>query len=233
MKKAVPAALSVFIAVVTAAFILSLGIAVPILIRPFYTAQIDSLNLEQTTGLTRQQIIEAYDEVLDYCTGVSDTFGTGVLSWSPSGKAHFDDVRKLFLLDLRTLLVSAAVLIVTAVVCLKSPVKPAKWLGHAPCFYSAVTLLTVFALVGIAMFCDFDAVFTAFHTVFFPGKDNWIFDARKDEVIRILPESFFLNCAILILAVIAVLCAACIVGSMISKRRRKTLSASRPEPPAT
>ena len=44
----------VFTAIITAAFILSLSIAAPILIRPFYYAQISMLNLEAETGFTHE-----------------------------------------------------------------------------------------------------------------------------------------------------------------------------------
>ena len=30
------------------------------------------------------------------------------------------------------------------------------------------------------------------------GKTNWVFDARTDQVILVMPETFFRNCAILI-----------------------------------
>ena len=64
--------------------ILTGSIAVPIIIRPFYYAQIDPLELERSSGLSREEIIEAYDEVLDYCIGASDEFSAGVLPFSES-----------------------------------------------------------------------------------------------------------------------------------------------------
>ena len=37
-----------------------------------------------------------------------------------------------------------------------------------------------------------------FHSLFFPGKTNWPFDWRTDPIILVLPQDFFLHCALLI-----------------------------------
>ncbi|MDY6096348.1 MAG: DUF1461 domain-containing protein [Oscillospiraceae bacterium] len=39
--------------------------------------------------------------------------------------------------------------------------------------------------------------------MFFPGKTNWLFDPRTDQIILILPDTYFRNCAILALALLA------------------------------
>lgn len=91
---------AIVMSIAVALAILTGSIALPIIIRPFYYAQIDPLELERSSGLSREEIIEAYDEVLDYCIGASDEFSAGVLPFSESGSAHFADCRSLFILDL-------------------------------------------------------------------------------------------------------------------------------------
>ena len=108
---------SFLVAICIALFILSASIAVPILFRPFYYIQIDSLKLEEKTGFSKEQIVEAYDQMLDYCTGRTDQFGTGDLKWSDSGKAHFTDVRGLFILDLWIMVVTAVLLLAWMIIC--------------------------------------------------------------------------------------------------------------------
>lgn len=98
------------------AFILSFSIAAPILIRPLYTLRIDSMHLTQMSGLTKDQIKEAYNEVLDYCIGRTDTFSAGILPYSQSGASHFADCRRLFILDFQVLAVSAALLLINGLV---------------------------------------------------------------------------------------------------------------------
>lgn len=63
--------------------------------------------------------------------------------------------------------------------------------------YSSITLLTIPILLFSTLFVNFDNAFTLFHKIFF-NNDYWIFDVEKDPIIKILPEEFFLHCAILI-----------------------------------
>ena len=65
----------------------------------------------------------------------------------------------------------------------------------------------LFALIGGLAALDFDAAFTIFHRIFFPGKDNWLFNPFTDPIITLLPQDFFLHCALLILALLLGGCA--------------------------
>ena len=67
-----------------------------------------------------------------------------------------------------------------------------------------VKYLTIVVCLLAAL--DFDGAFTVFHSIFFPGKDNWLFDPVTDPVILILPEAFFRNCAIAIVTVLLTVC---------------------------
>ena len=79
--------------------------------------------------------------------------------------------------------------------------------GRGPGFWAASGLGAVFLTVGGLAALDFDRAFTIFHALFFPGKDNWIFDWRTDPIILFLPQAFFRNCALLILALLLFWCA--------------------------
>ena len=59
MKTSKP--LSLLLSLLTALAVLSGSIAAPLLCRPFYYAHIDALGLVEYTGLTREQITEAFD----------------------------------------------------------------------------------------------------------------------------------------------------------------------------
>ena len=78
-------------------------------------------------------------------------------------------------------------------------------------------LLTVAALAAL----DFDRAFVVFHSIFFPGKDNWIFDWQTDPIILFLPQDFFRNCALLILALLLVWCGALIAADLWAGNRGK------------
>lgn len=212
--------LSLFLSLALALFMLSASIAVPLLCRPFYYAHITPMDLT-SHGLTREEIITAYGEMMDYCLGLADEFSVGALAFSQSGASHFADVRALFLLDLRVLAASAAVLAIVFFLCRKKGLRPYRFGGRGCGFWAATGLGAVFLAVGGLAALDFDRAFTLFHAIFFPGKTNWIFYAAEDPIILYLPQEFFRNCALLILAVLILQCAALMAADC---RRRKIRS---------
>ena len=209
--------LSLLQSVATALCVLTGSIAVPLLVRPFYHLHIGPLELEKASGLTAAQIRQAYGQVMDYCFGLRDTFAAGVLRFSEEGASHFADVRVLFSLDLAVLIFSAAVLLLLWFYCRHKAVVLHRFGGHGPAFWGCVGLGAAFVVIGGLAATDFDRAFTIFHSIFFPGKDNWLFDPRYDPVINILPQEFFRNCAVLILAVLLISCTVLIVRD----RRKK------------
>ena len=198
--------------ILIALVILSGAIALPILFRPFYWWHIEPFGIPEYMGLTAEQIKQAYGEMMDYCMGFSATFSVGVLPFSESGAAHFADVRNLFILDLAVFAVAGIVLLV---LCLTDR-KPVRLVGHTPGFWSAVGLGASFLAVGGLVAVDFEKAFTVFHKIFFPGKDNWVFDIHDDPVINMLPAEFFANCALLIFTVILLSC----IGLLLYDRKK-------------
>ena len=207
----------------TALLVLSASIAAPILCRPFYYAHVQALDLVGHTGLADFEIYQAYDEMMDFCLGLRSDFSAGVLPWSPSGRDHFADVRMLFQLDLLILILSLVVLLVLFWAGRRWKRTPAPLLGRGPGFWAAIGLAVVFLTVGGLAALDFDRAFVLFHTLFFPGKSNWIFDWQTDPIILLLPEVFFRNCAILILVLLVFWCAILIAADLwlCHPRRRK------------
>ena len=196
------------------AFILSFAIAVPLLFRPFYYIHIDAMKMVEQTGYSKEEIKDAYDEMMDFCV-FGKPFGTGVLKYSQEGQSHFEDVAILFRLDFIVLIISVAVFGLIRILKLRPEIS-----RHSPRYLGSCGLL-IFATVLFVIFAiDFDKAFITFHHIFFPGKTNWIFDPSKDEIIRILPEEFFRNCAILILAIMFGLCAYFIVTE--NRKLKKT-----------
>ena len=215
--------LTVVLAFLTAVILLTAAISAPILCRPFYYAHIGPLALCEQTGLTRDEIKTAFDEMMDFCVGNAE-FSTGVLRWSESGKSHFTDVRELFLLDLRALAVSALLLATVLVVSRLSGRRPGNLLGRGPTFWAGTGLAAVFLVVGGLAALDFDRAFVIFHSLFFPGKDNWLFDPTEDQIINILPQTFFMNCAILILVLLLLGCLVLILWDILPRRKKAPVS---------
>ena len=214
--------LSVILSVLTALAVLTGSVAVPLLCRSFYYAHIGPMGLEEY-GLTEAEIQTAYNEMMDFCLGRREDFSAGALTFSPSGADHFADVRGLFLLDLRVLGFSLVLLLVSLVLCKVKNLRPHRFLNRGPGFWAAVGLGAVFLVVGGLAALDFDRAFVIFHSVFFPGKDNWIFDWHTDPIILFLPQDFFRDCALLILALLLVWCG-CLIGADLwaGKRGKRT-----------
>ena len=79
-------------------------------------------------------------------------------------------------------------------------------------------MLAFFAVLALLVASNFQVAFTVFHTLFFPGKDNWIFDYRTDPIIGAMPQAFFMNCAILIVSSVLILTAALILTAIIKRK---------------
>ena len=211
--------LTIFLAVLTAVALFTGSVALPILCRPFYYAHIEPMNLTKISGLTVEEIKRAYGEMMDYCTGLRPDFSAGVLHFSDSGADHFADVRTLFLLDLWAFGLSAAALLLFFL--LRRRLTPAPLAGHTFPFWAGSGLAALFALIGGLAAPDFDAAFTVFHHIFFPGKDNWLFHPFTDPIITLLPQDFFMHCALLILVLLLAGCAGLILWDIRSKGGRK------------
>ena len=216
MKQNKPLAIGLVIC--TALFILTASIAAPILIRGFYYIQIKPLGIMEETGLSMGQIRQAYNEMMDFCIGRSNLFSTGELAWSEWGRSHFVDVRSLFSLNLWVLLISGLLLSIWFMVKRKAQMGSQYLAGRSVGYWAGSALLTTFAVIGGLGAIDFNKAFTIFHKIFFPGKDNWLFDWRTDPIILFLPQTFFRNCAIFILAAVLLGCSACILYDFCRKK---------------
>lgn len=190
--------LSTILSIALALFFLTAVIAVPILCRPYYYHQIDAIDLPTQTGWSEQVIRQAYDDVMDYLV-FGAPFDTGTLRWSESGRAHFADCRTLFRLNFVLLAVSISVLIALILLRYKRGRPFERLLGRSPFFWAAIGLSACFLLAALWAIIDFTSLFTAFHTVMFPGKTNWIFSSQTDQIILILPEIFWAKTGALVL----------------------------------
>ena len=209
--------LSVLTIPLTALAVLTGAIALPLLVRPFYWAQIQALDIPTRSGLTVEQLRDAFGDVMDYCLGLRPDFAAGVLPFSAEGASHFADVRALFILDLAVLAVTLLFLLGLWITCRRRTALP-RLAGRTPGFWAACGLGGIILIVAALAATDFDRAFTIFHSVFFPGKENWLFDPATDPVILLLPEEFFRNCAIAIAASLLLLC---LVLALTGRKQKK------------
>ncbi len=190
----------------TVLFIISLAISFTTLFKPFYYWHINSLNLVEKSGFTYNEIKEAYDDIIDY-TVFYQKFSTGNMKYSSDGMDHFKDCRILFTINFIVLGISGVILILK-----KKYFNDIKLFKHSIGFWSSIVILLFFSIITIiTLIIGFDKLFDIFHNIFFLGKPNWLFDSSKDEIIKVLPQRYFMNCAILILLIISVISISLIV----------------------
>lgn len=135
---------------------------------------------------------ENYNYIIDYIQNPNKKFfKLPSIPFSPNGKRHFDDVKKVIIYG-EYLFISAIILFVVislitkenyVLLCLKTSGKQ-------------LIVIAFFAL--FISFLNFSDFFDSFHMLIFPN-DYWIFDPQYDPVILILPEVYFMHCAAIIL----------------------------------
>lgn len=218
--RAVNYTLTAVFAVALFIFLLAAAIGLPILNRWFYYIQIETLGLEEASGHTYAEIKEAFDLIMDYLLLPGREFSAGVFNFSESGAAHFADCKVLFVLDVSLAGACGGVALILFILHLTKVIRLGSLLGHSAAFWTAIAAIVVPVVLGCLIATDFDAAFTVFHRILFPGKDNWQFDSRTDEIIKVLPEEFFMNCAIFIGVGLVVFCVAIVVADCCVRRKR-------------
>ena len=212
---------SVIFAIAVFFFIISFSIGLPIYFRPFYYAHIDAMNLVERSGFTKAEIKEAYNEMLDYLTLPCKEFCTGVMRFSESGASHFADCKLLFNINAAVLVFSAIIVIAMLVLYKHGKIKKPELFGRSAEFWSAVSAIVFPIVLGGLASVNFNKAFTVFHKIFFPGKENWLFDPFQDQIIKVLPETFFMNCAILISVSVLIISFSIIVKEVIIFKLKK------------
>lgn len=180
-------------------FFISLGLILAINLRFLYYADIKWFDLENTTGLSYSTIKLNYDALIDYCW----PFFTGklvfpTLAASASGLSHFEEVKVLF--NAFYIIFGITLISLAGIIIWKYKKRQFQYLRVASITAIVLPLVT---LLGCSI--NFNAAFTLMHKIFF-RNDDWLFDPATDPIITLLPEEFFLQCAIVIIAVVLIGC---------------------------
>nr|MBQ6241820.1 TIGR01906 family membrane protein [Lachnospiraceae bacterium] len=187
--------LTALAAVLLLTLIISTGVVLTLHLRFIYYNDIKALHIEEMSGMPEEKIRENYDVLIDYnLVWNQEPLRFPDFPMSVSGETHFREVKRIF--DVFQILFAVSVAGM-AVLWIKAKSLRnglyARITGY--CCFGIVAALGLFALIG------WDRLFVVFHKVFF-NNDFWLFDYTTDPVITILPDTFFLHEAILILAVV-------------------------------
>ncbi len=190
---------------------ISIAVVITVNFRPLYYMDIKLLNIEATSGLDKETIRENYDALIDY----SSPFFRGDLRFpslaaSENGLTHFAEVKDIF----TAFYIIAAITLVLGIVII---IYKAKNRDYSYLLTSAVTAIVLPLLLALYMAVDFDRAFVIFHKIFF-RNDYWLFDPATDPVITILPDTFFMHSAIMIIVIVLLFCLTFILFYIRTKR---------------
>ncbi|MCO7127923.1 TIGR01906 family membrane protein [Sporolactobacillus shoreicorticis] len=192
------------LAISVAVFIICFAITVTLAFTPLYYFDIRYLNIAEQAGISNAHIVENYNYTILYLLNpFSNVFDLPSLPYSTGGRIHFQDVKRIFTV-IEVLFVLSAVI---SVIGIKKNMNDRNYSFLKP----VAIVLTLFTVVPLLMFAiDFNRTFIMFHKLFF-RNNYWIFDPDTDPIINILPETFFLHAALLILGIIAICITAIVV----------------------
>lgn len=188
----------VFIGVLFTLLFISIAVVITINFRPLYYFDIDHLKIAESSGLTKEVIRENYDALIDY----SSPFFKGELSFptlaaSESGLFHFTEVKNIF----TGFYILGAITLAFGVVII---VQKHKNKDFSYLLVSSITAIVLPLFLALFLSIDFDRTFVIFHKLFF-NNDYWLFDPVTDPVITILPDTFFMHCAIMIIVLVVLM----------------------------
>ncbi|WP_167958212.1 TIGR01906 family membrane protein [Anaerosporobacter faecicola] len=192
---------NILIGVLFTLFFISISVIIILNTRSLYYKNINQLEIQEYSGLDRQTIIENYDALIDYCS----PFYHGELNFpslpaSPSGLSHFAETKVIFVSFYYVAAITGILLL--GIIMYKKKRHDTSYLRT-----SAITIIVLPLLFGLATAINFDKTFLLFHKIAF-RNDDWLFDPATDPIINLLPEEYFMYCAIGIVLLV-------ILGSLI------------------
>lgn len=194
-------ALSILLSLILTLTLISLAVVLTLACKPLYYLDIHALHIPETTGYTISEIKANYDAVINY----SLSFGNAPLefptfSMSESGRIHFKEVKNIFNLFKYMAIFGT---LAGAVGILRQRRKQ----SYGYLKLTAILTVSLPVVIGATVALNWDWVFGTFHELAF-NNDYWLFDPATDPVINILPDAYFLHCAVMILVLV-------ILGSII------------------
>ncbi len=171
-------------------FFISLGLVIAIYCRPLYYIHMDKLSV--VTGYNTEEIKANYDALIDYCSPFyNGTLKLPSLPSSQSGLKHFEEVKIIFNVFFALQFISLG--LIAILIYIQRKRKVSSYL-----LTSSIIMCVAPIIVGTLCAIDFESTFILFHQIVF-DNESWYFDPVTDPIILLLPESFFLQCAVILI----------------------------------
>lgn len=183
--------------------IISVSVVFTLGFRPLYYLDIHALHIPEVSGYSEEEIRENYDVLIDYNLSFGDEpLEFPSLAMSEPGRIHFEEVKEIF--NLFKYMAIGGIILSAAGIWFCTHRKEYRYLK-----LTSVLTIVLPAALGLLVALNWDWVFVTFHHIAF-DNDYWLFDPATDPVITILPDTFFLHCALLIFGCVvagSVICA--------------------------
>jgi integral membrane protein (TIGR01906 family) len=202
------------LALVLALVFLSFSVTVVVRWSGLYRFEVRSEGLSQELGVSEEFILDQYKTLISYnLIGGPDQLVFPGLPSSESALIHFAEVKRIFLFFQYAWWIGLILVIVGGVLLRKTELLFLKLAG--------ILSLVLPAAMGLGAVLFWQQFFVLFHQLLF-RNDFWLFDETTDPIIRLLPDSYFLHCAIAIVGMTILWgILSCMGYAWTQKRRRK------------
>ena len=198
--------------------LLSASIAGVVNSRWFYQYGFNKYEVTRTTGLADVELEKAATGLISYFNSIDDEISLTVIKdgqpfelFNQREVSHLKDVKGLIRLDYNLLAGTLIYALTFSGLCLFwREGKYRQQLGRGLIWGGGLTLALIVA-AGVAVLIDFSWVFLQFHLLSF-ANDLWLLDPSRDYLIRLFPQGFFSDAALLIIGATAL--AALILGTL-------------------
>lgn len=190
--------------------IICIAIALTVLCRPIYYVDLQHLDIPARSGISAEVCRKNYDVLIDYNLLISpDELVFPDFSMSETGRIHFAEVKRIF--------VAAQVIALVGLIAFgiwlfrelrRQASEPHRGGDYRWLRWTCWVALGVVAVVGGGMALNWDMAFVVMHKILF-RNDFWLFNETTDPIIKILPDTFFLHCAVVIILLVVLLVAGC------------------------
>ena len=192
-------------------FLFSAAVVIVLNFRPLYWLDIKLLGIEQLSGRGTKEILQNYDTLIRYNQfWYQGPLVFPTLPMSETARIHFQEVKVIFVI-IQYLCMGSGILSLVGIL-LKHRQEGSRYLKLT----AVLAILIPVVLGGLAILC-WDDFFITFHHIFF-RNNYWLFYPETDPVILMLPDGYFLHCA---LAIVLLILAGSLVCFKIGRRKSR------------
>lgn len=179
--------------------LIAIGLLFVLNFKELYYYDMVKLKINETSGFSMDLIKSNYDLLMNYCNPINN----GKLEFI--GLRMTDDAMQHFVRVKNTMRVIIASGLIGAIYSAITIYKNYK-IKNGDFFRRVViTIFIIPLLICVNIVVGWDMLFDAMHKILFRG-DKWVFSWFDDEVIRILPDTYFMQCALIIVGIMFLGC---------------------------